>query len=182
MHFITRINNVLGICVYLYTVGINGAPPAGLEHPSYEHLQSLYTYLTTGYDQRIRPRKNLSESVEVSMSFTIESVTDFDVAGQTLRFMGYFDFFWTDELIVWEPKDYGNLNGNRFRSNTFGRLFFCIQLRMTVEGKSITREMWLLIHSRAAQVGPPRACTMWYVMWISSITHSTNKRAICGYT
>ena len=114
MHFITRINNVLGICVYLYTVGINGAPPAGLEHPSYEHLQALYTSLTTGYDQRIRPRKNLSESVEVSMSFTIESVTDFDVAGQTLRFMGYFDFFWTDELIVWEPKDYGNLRGISF--------------------------------------------------------------------
>ena len=89
-------------------------PPAGLEHPSYAHLQALYTNLTTGYDKKIRPRKNLSETVEVSMTFTIVSVTDFDVAGQTLRFMGYFVFFWTDELIVWEPKDYGNLRGVSF--------------------------------------------------------------------
>ena len=77
--------------------------------PTYDSMKQLQTDLLTGYDTSIRPRRNLSEAVEVNMTFTIHVVLEFDIASQKLTLMGFFLFYWVDEILVWNASDYNNI-------------------------------------------------------------------------
>ena len=71
------------------------------EGPVYHSMTNLYETLLKNYDTRVRPRKNLSHSVDVSGSFVLQSVFDFDTASQIMSILGYFLVSWKDELLVW---------------------------------------------------------------------------------
>ena len=77
-----------------------------LTGPSYSHVRTLYGDILSEYDSRIRPRRNLSEYVDLYVRFSLISITDFDTAGQTISLMGYFQCLWVDELIAWNTTEY----------------------------------------------------------------------------
>ena len=67
--------------------------------PSYNNLTKLYTEVLTGYDTRIKPRENLMEFVNVTIEFSMASVTEFDIEGQILKTAGTFTLKWVDDYI-----------------------------------------------------------------------------------
>ena len=78
--------------------------------PSYNNLTKLYTEVLTGYDTRIKPRENLMEFVNVTIEFSMASVTEFDIEGQILKTAGTFTLKWTDDYIQWEPDNFGGVD------------------------------------------------------------------------
>ena len=69
----------------------------------YKSMTSLYTKLLNDYDTRVRPRTNLSESVNVTGLFSLTGILEFDTASQKLTMLGYFIIMWSDEILVWNP-------------------------------------------------------------------------------
>ena len=71
-----------------------------------ELLHDLFDH----YDTRIRPRLNQSSTVEVNSSFTVTSIVEFDITGQSISVMGHFILIWFDELLSWDPNEYEHTN------------------------------------------------------------------------
>ena len=88
------------------TTASPGSNPAD---PTYDSMKQLLTDLMIGYDNSIRPRRNLSEAVMVNMTFNIHSLLEFDISRQKMTIMGFFLFHWVDELLVWNVSDYNNI-------------------------------------------------------------------------
>jgi predicted PurR-regulated permease PerM len=93
--------------------------PTSISHSSASitMYKELLRDLFDDYDIRIRPRLNQSSTVEVNTSFTLNSIVDFDTAGQSIVIMGFFIITWYDEVLKWDPNDYGKTNYFRVRLN-----------------------------------------------------------------
>ena len=76
---------------------------------SYQNVTNLYENVLTGYDKRVKPRKNQSEFVKVTFSFEMLGITEFDTASQKFSVLGYFYFQWRDDILSWKPKSYGGI-------------------------------------------------------------------------
>ena len=82
--------------------------------PSYNHVKGLYAHLLKNYDKRIRPRIFMTDTVNVSVSFVLTGIQNFDTASQILVVWGYFMMDWMDELIVWNPLLYNGIQEMKF--------------------------------------------------------------------
>ena len=82
--------------------------------PFYTNVTHLYEDIFRGYDKRIKPRINQSESVTVSFMFEFFSIIEFETASQELSVLGMFYFMWNDELLSWEPPLYDGVNVAKF--------------------------------------------------------------------
>ena len=91
----------------------NGASTA-LSGPSYNHVKDLYTDLLQNYDTRIRPRIQVSDPVNVSISFSLTGILSFDTASQILIVWGYFQMSWMDEMMAWNPYLYNGIAMTKF--------------------------------------------------------------------
>ena len=76
---------------------------------SYQSVTQLYEDIFLGYDKRVRPVRNQSQVVTVNFAFLLSNVIQFDTATQKLSVLGTFFFVWKDELLTWNPTDYGGL-------------------------------------------------------------------------
>ena len=83
----------------------------------YNNISTLYGDLLTGYDKRIAPRINQYPPVEVTFMFKLLNLIDFETATQKLSILGLFYFFWTDELLRWNPQNYGGIGAAKFPLN-----------------------------------------------------------------
>lgn len=110
---------VLKHCIIMYAFAIiaTTTPPATasitngvIMNPTYNSMKTLHADLLVDYDTNVRPRRNLSETVVVNMTFTLISGIDFDVAGQKQTLMGYFMFMWRDhQILVWNSTSYDGI-------------------------------------------------------------------------
>ena len=78
-------------------------------YPSNVDLKNLYEFLLTGYDTRVRPKSNQSQTTQVSVFFSILNVLDFKTSSQTFDILGYFYFVWEDDFLTWKPREYSRL-------------------------------------------------------------------------
>ncbi|KAL4227461.1 Neuronal acetylcholine receptor subunit alpha-7 [Mactra antiquata] len=77
---------------------------------TYSQKNQLETDLLTDYNKNILPLRNQSDTVDVSISAIIYTVTDIDpIKGVVILTMG-FPCQWNDELIQWNSTDYGGVN------------------------------------------------------------------------
>nr|XP_034339162.1 neuronal acetylcholine receptor subunit alpha-6-like [Crassostrea gigas] len=62
------------------------------------------------YDKRIRPVRNESQSIGVSVSLFISGINYLDEKTGVFSVTGFLQVTWRDEFLVWEPKLYNNVS------------------------------------------------------------------------
>ena len=72
----------------------------------YTVVTSLYKDLMDGYDKRVRPVRNQSQSLEVNFLFCLYNIVALNTASQKLSILATFFVGWKDEILSWNPEDY----------------------------------------------------------------------------
>ena len=72
----------------------------------YTVVTSLYKDLLHGYDKRVRPVRNQSQSLEVNFLFCLYNIVALNTASQKLSVLATFFVGWKDEILTWNPADY----------------------------------------------------------------------------
>ena len=80
-----------------------------------EDTMRLIKNLTANYDPRVRPVLNQSDTVLLHAAFSLISLQDFDDLTGMVTFLALTLVTWTDEKMVWDPKDYGNVTSIMLR-------------------------------------------------------------------
>jgi hypothetical protein len=63
-----------------------------------------------GYEKNFRPVINQSNPVNVYVGLQLISIQEFDEVKEELTISAFITVNWEDELIKWDPKDYGGLD------------------------------------------------------------------------
>ena len=87
-----------------------------IESPLYKNVANFYKDILTGYDKRIKPRINQSDSVTVKFLFQFTGIIELDTASQKFSVLGMFYFKWKDEILSWKPSSFGELKAVKFPS------------------------------------------------------------------
>ncbi|XP_053406956.1 acetylcholine receptor subunit beta-like [Mercenaria mercenaria] len=66
-------------------------------------------FTTNGYNTKVRPVSDQNDVTSVSIDFALVGINSFNDADQKLTTTGYLTVKWTDELLVWTPSDYDNI-------------------------------------------------------------------------
>ncbi|KAK6190689.1 hypothetical protein SNE40_002495 [Patella caerulea] len=74
-----------------------------------EDVERLFEDKVKKGNSKIRPVKNQSERVEVEMSLFMVAILDVNEVQQSVEATIWMKVFWKNELLVWNPSDYGNL-------------------------------------------------------------------------
>lgn len=69
------------------------------------------------YDKRLRPVLNESASTYVEMLLYVSSILDMDERRQILKTNIWLTFNWVDELLRWDPDEYGGLRSFKITSD-----------------------------------------------------------------
>ena len=96
--------------VFLYIVLTLGCGIA--EGVSAENVTNLLNDLlfNSSYNKYVRPVRNQSAVVELSMGFNLISILGFNEIADELTFKGMIYTAWVDEYLGWNPDDYGGTN------------------------------------------------------------------------
>ncbi|CAJ0963683.1 unnamed protein product, partial [Mesorhabditis belari] len=62
------------------------------------------------YDIRVRPKMNHSESMQIHISMSLYQIIEVDEPSQTIKLNVWMIQKWTDEMLMWDPRDYGLIN------------------------------------------------------------------------
>jgi len=74
----------------------------------------LKRLLKTGYIKTVRPAKNYSQPVQVRFDLALRAVVDLEEKNQVLTTSVWIRIYWTDENLVWDPKNYSNIKSANF--------------------------------------------------------------------
>lgn len=66
-------------------------------------------FTTNNYNTKIRPVTDQNDVTSVAIDFALVGINSFDDADQKLTTTGYLTVQWTDELLIWTPSDYDNI-------------------------------------------------------------------------
>nr|CAH0113586.1 unnamed protein product [Daphnia galeata] len=69
----------------------------------------LLRHLMRGYERDVRPVKNASTPVVIQLSITLTQIFDMDEKNQVLTSIVWLDQEWKDELLTWDPNEFGGL-------------------------------------------------------------------------
>ena len=120
--------NILAVNIILmtYLTGISSAgqttPTVPTETPSsngsdttsipnvYTSTINLYREVLDNYDTRVLPRKNASQSLDISAIFILQGVFELDTVSQKLSILGYYMLSWRDEILVWNASTHSGID------------------------------------------------------------------------
>ncbi|XP_077992639.1 neuronal acetylcholine receptor subunit beta-3-like [Glandiceps talaboti] len=92
----------IAICMaMIFATGTSGATVE-------EKLQKI---IFKGYEKYIRPVPNISDTVLFNFSLSITQILDVDEKNQRIELNVWLDQQWEDYRLVWDPEDYGGLEG-----------------------------------------------------------------------
>lgn len=75
--------------------------------------QRLLHHLLKQYEKAVRPVRNASNTVTVKLGMTMTNIFDMDEKNQVLTINVWLDQEWKDELLVWDPKEFGGIESVR---------------------------------------------------------------------
>ncbi|EFO23786.1 hypothetical protein LOAG_04698 [Loa loa] len=75
--------------------------------------QRLLRHLLSQYEKAVRPVRNASNTVVVRMGMTMTNIFDMDEKNQVLTINVWLDQEWKDELLVWDPNEFGGIESVR---------------------------------------------------------------------
>jgi hypothetical protein len=74
-----------------------------------QHESRLLHYLLTNYNRQVRPLLDHSGNITVSVGITLTQIFDMDEKNQVMTTNVWLDQDWRDELLTWNPADFGGL-------------------------------------------------------------------------
>ncbi|CAJ0594473.1 unnamed protein product [Cylicocyclus nassatus] len=77
--------------------------------PRYTDEQRLLYHLLKDYEKAVRPVRNASDTVTVRLGMTMTNIFDMDERNQVLTINVWLDQEWNDELLRWNPADFGGI-------------------------------------------------------------------------
>ena len=69
----------------------------------------LHNKLFEGYSSDARPRRNISESVNVKLDLFVMSIDKIDEIRQTFTIRAFMEVTWRDDFLIWVPAKYGGV-------------------------------------------------------------------------
>ncbi|KHJ95676.1 Neurotransmitter-gated ion-channel ligand binding domain protein [Oesophagostomum dentatum] len=79
----------------------------------YTDEQRLLYHLLRDYEKAVRPVRNASDTVTVRLGMTMTNIFDMDERNQVLTINVWLDQEWNDELLRWNPDDFGGIKSIR---------------------------------------------------------------------
>ncbi|KAL6731984.1 hypothetical protein Aduo_002796 [Ancylostoma duodenale] len=79
----------------------------------YTDEQRLLYHLLKDYEKAVRPVRNASHTVTVRLGMTMTNIFDMDERNQVLTINVWLDQEWNDELLRWNPDDFGGIQSLR---------------------------------------------------------------------
>ncbi|WKX88903.1 hypothetical protein Q1695_008496 [Nippostrongylus brasiliensis] len=79
----------------------------------YTDEQRLLYHLMRDYEKAVRPVRNASHTVTVRLGMTMTNIFDMDERNQVLTINVWLDQEWNDELLRWNPDDFGGIQSLR---------------------------------------------------------------------
>ena len=80
-----------------------------LEGSGYDDMKILSDKLMTNYSKHIRPRRNQTEMVQVSVEPIINLILRFDESSGVFVWYGSFIMRWSDERIIWNVSEHSGI-------------------------------------------------------------------------
>uniref|UniRef100_A0A914W7U7 Neurotransmitter-gated ion-channel ligand-binding domain-containing protein n=1 Tax=Plectus sambesii TaxID=2011161 RepID=A0A914W7U7_9BILA len=77
----------------------------------------VYKAITANYDKNVRPVKNSSEPVVVSIELLTFGLLYMDQQQETITFMATIEMIWKDELARWNANEFGGTSSVLIPSN-----------------------------------------------------------------
>lgn len=77
---------------------------------NYQFSRTLYDTILSNYSRHIKPRELNADVVNINIDFDIKAVIDFEEKSGIFTFLGKFTLKWWDEIIMWYPINYGNID------------------------------------------------------------------------
>ncbi|KAH7698400.1 Protein ACR-18, partial [Aphelenchoides avenae] len=74
------------------------------------HMKLLYDYLFLDYQREIRPVYNDSKPITVTVQFWLKQILKVNERDQTLNIYCWLELYWKDELLTWDPAEFGGLD------------------------------------------------------------------------
>ncbi|CAJ0566403.1 unnamed protein product, partial [Mesorhabditis spiculigera] len=62
------------------------------------------------YDIRVRPKMAHNETMKISISMSLYQIIEVDEPSQTIKLNVWMIQKWTDEMLFWDPREYGMIN------------------------------------------------------------------------
>uniref|UniRef100_F1KVU9 Neuronal acetylcholine receptor subunit alpha-10 n=1 Tax=Ascaris suum TaxID=6253 RepID=F1KVU9_ASCSU len=75
--------------------------------------QKLLYHLLRQYEKAVRPVRNASHTVTVKLGMTMTNIFEMDEKNQVLTINVWLDQEWKDELLRWDPKEFGGIQSIR---------------------------------------------------------------------
>jgi len=75
-----------------------------------QHEARLLHYLLTNYNRQVRPLLDWTGNITVSVGITLTQIFDMDEKNQVMTTNVWLDQEWRDELLTWNPADFGGLH------------------------------------------------------------------------
>lgn len=69
----------------------------------------IHSTIFKGYNKLVVPHLNRTTPIEVNFSFSLRAIDDVDIKAQTMTLRAYIGLWWTDDLLRWDPKTFGNI-------------------------------------------------------------------------
>ncbi|XP_046573448.1 neuronal acetylcholine receptor subunit alpha-6-like [Haliotis rubra] len=91
-----------GLCLLLFL----GATRGQDDH----HVLRLHNDIIRNNNPNVRPVKNSSDSITVSLELYLLSISNFDDVTQTVTANGFFLVSWKDEFLTWNASEYGGIS------------------------------------------------------------------------
>ncbi|KAK3769679.1 hypothetical protein RRG08_004931 [Elysia crispata] len=96
------------ILILLATVSaLSTAPPVTAQ--TYNQTADLMRNLFNGYDKNIRPLLNQNDTLNILVDIKLRAVENVNEKDQIITLSVVLVLFWVDEMLAWDPRDYGNL-------------------------------------------------------------------------
>ncbi|XP_046573449.1 neuronal acetylcholine receptor subunit alpha-6-like [Haliotis rubra] len=74
------------------------------------HVLRLHNDFIRNNNPNVRPVKNSSDTITVSLEFHLLSMSNFDEVTQTVTANGFFLVSWKDEFLTWNASEYGDIS------------------------------------------------------------------------
>ncbi|XP_033724767.1 neuronal acetylcholine receptor subunit alpha-6-like [Pecten maximus] len=97
----------LSLLVWISLVGtVSGA---GTLNVSSSQVRTWYSAVLASYQDDVIPTDDTSNTLVVTIDYSIRAITEFDELAGTLATVGILDISWTSQL-TWDPNDYDGVN------------------------------------------------------------------------
>ncbi|XP_062610607.1 acetylcholine receptor subunit beta-like [Saccostrea cucullata] len=99
----------------IHLLAISGC--LGSDNVTAAKVTSLRKTLLQDYDSYLRPRRLQLDTVVINASFIVKRFHDLNEKEEKVSLLGYFQFQWSDEFLVWNKEDHSNISDIVVKTN-----------------------------------------------------------------